>query len=183
MIVQELRRELHAAHIIIRHALNVITFEQKRKWASANERDGLLGEGITRANERDAVINGGSGVALLRELSRANLIIENATALVSHHQAELWAVSNKLAGVISGHPTRDDSRRALLLRACRLPAHELVSDDSVRCSTVPARRPTLTRAQARTVECADAWLRAQGLPAYSELYAERRGVSSTEASN
>lgn len=52
----DLLRELCAAHQIIRNALAVMTVEQKAEWGRLNERDGVDGEGITRANEREAVI-------------------------------------------------------------------------------------------------------------------------------
>lgn len=52
----DLLRELQAAHQIIRNALAVMTVEQKAEWGRLNERDGVDGEGITRANEREAVI-------------------------------------------------------------------------------------------------------------------------------
>lgn len=52
----DLLRELRAAHQIIRNALAVMTVEQKKEWGRLNERDGVDGEGITRANEREAVI-------------------------------------------------------------------------------------------------------------------------------
>jgi len=57
----ELLRELCAAHQIIRNALAVMTVEQKEEWGRLNERDGVEGEGITRANEREAVIAKASG--------------------------------------------------------------------------------------------------------------------------
>ncbi|MFV5212724.1 hypothetical protein ACLIIZ_03215 [Azonexus caeni] len=53
----ELLAELKAAHLIIRHALSIMTVEQKRKWSALNERAGVSGDGVTRANEREAVIN------------------------------------------------------------------------------------------------------------------------------
>lgn len=51
-----LLRELEAAHIIIRNALNIMTTTQKLEWADRNAVSGIDGEGITRANEREAVI-------------------------------------------------------------------------------------------------------------------------------
>lgn len=51
-----LLQELEAAHQIIRNALNIMTPEQKTAWWHMNERDGVDGEGITRANERAEVI-------------------------------------------------------------------------------------------------------------------------------
>ena len=53
----DLLAELQAAHQIIRNALNIMTAEQKIAWAVKNVRDVVDGEGITRANEREAVIN------------------------------------------------------------------------------------------------------------------------------
>ena len=53
----DLLRELEAAHQIIRNALNLMTTEQKAEWGRLNERDGVDGEGVTRANEREAVID------------------------------------------------------------------------------------------------------------------------------
>lgn len=48
--------ELVAAHQIIRNALAVMTTEQKVEWGRLNARDSVDGEGVTRANEREAVI-------------------------------------------------------------------------------------------------------------------------------
>ncbi|WP_213761949.1 hypothetical protein [Caballeronia sp. dw_19] len=44
--------ELRAAHRIISNALSLMSAEQKIEWALLNERDGVAGEGTTRANER-----------------------------------------------------------------------------------------------------------------------------------
>ena len=52
----ELITELKAAHQIIRNALNIMTLEQKLEWAARNEKDGVTGEGDTRANERESAI-------------------------------------------------------------------------------------------------------------------------------
>ena len=52
----ELLAELEAAHRIIRNALNIMTPTQKVAWGVTNERDGVDGEGVTRANEREVVI-------------------------------------------------------------------------------------------------------------------------------
>ena len=52
----ELLVELQLAHRIIRNALAIMTPNQKRIWAEMNADDGCDGEGITRANEREAVI-------------------------------------------------------------------------------------------------------------------------------
>jgi regulator of replication initiation timing len=51
-----LREELRKAHQIIRNALAVMTTEQKDAWGRMNERDMVDGEGITRANEREALL-------------------------------------------------------------------------------------------------------------------------------
>ena len=59
----ELLAELQAAHQIIRNALAVMTTEQKAEWGRLNERDGVDGEGITRANEREAVIAKAGGAS------------------------------------------------------------------------------------------------------------------------
>lgn len=59
-----LRDELRAAHLIIRHALNLMTPEQKQQWADMNDAAGVSGEGITRANEREAVLSQTSQEAL-----------------------------------------------------------------------------------------------------------------------
>lgn len=56
MTTECLIHELEAAHRIIRNALNLMTTEQKVAWWHMNERDGVDGEGITRANEREEVI-------------------------------------------------------------------------------------------------------------------------------
>lgn len=49
---RELLAELQAAHTIIRNALSLMTPAQKLQWGILNERDGVEGEGVTRANER-----------------------------------------------------------------------------------------------------------------------------------
>ncbi len=48
--------ELKSAHKIILNALNIMTPEQKTAWAWFNEVEDCDGEGVTRANERAAVI-------------------------------------------------------------------------------------------------------------------------------
>ncbi|OMY80019.1 dATP/dGTP pyrophosphohydrolase domain-containing protein [Burkholderia pseudomallei] len=116
-IANELRNELRAAHIIIRNALGVATFDQKIAWGNANERDDVIGEGTTRAYERQAAIDGGDADRLYCELRNADRIIANAAALLSAHQWDLWAVANRQAGAALSHPTRDDLRAALLDRA------------------------------------------------------------------
>ncbi len=55
--------ELEAAHRIIRNALAVMTTAQKAEWGRLNARDGVDGEGITRAHEREAVIAQAKGGA------------------------------------------------------------------------------------------------------------------------
>jgi len=52
----DLLAELQAAHQIIRNALNIMT-ASRTAWAVKNVRDVVDGEGATRANEREAVIN------------------------------------------------------------------------------------------------------------------------------
>lgn len=116
-IANELRNELRAAHIIIRNALGVATFDQKIAWGNANERDEVIGEGTTRAYERQDAIDGGDADRLYCELRNADRIIANAAALLSAHQRDLWAVANRQAGAVLSHPTRDDMRTALLDRA------------------------------------------------------------------
>ncbi|MCO8625166.1 hypothetical protein KGP96_07510 [Burkholderia multivorans] len=111
-----LRGELRAAHLIIRAALSVLTFDQKIAWSNANERDGVNGEGITRADERQAAIDGPDANRMYRELKYADRIIANAKALLSGHQCELWAFEIQRAGVALSHPTRDDVRCSLLAR-------------------------------------------------------------------
>jgi hypothetical protein len=59
----ELLRELRAAHLIIRNALAVMTVKQKAEWGRLNDLDDVVGEGITRANERAAVIAKAEGIA------------------------------------------------------------------------------------------------------------------------
>lgn len=54
--IPEALLELQHAHRIIRNALAIMTPNQKRIWAEMNADDGCDGEGITRANEREAVI-------------------------------------------------------------------------------------------------------------------------------
>ena len=53
--------ELQAAHTIIRNALACMTTEQKAQWGRLNAAAGVDGEGITRANERAAVIAKATG--------------------------------------------------------------------------------------------------------------------------
>lgn len=53
--------ELRAAHQIIQNALNVMTFDQKLRWGELNFRDGVGGEGITRANEREEIFTKADG--------------------------------------------------------------------------------------------------------------------------
>ncbi|WP_176039496.1 dATP/dGTP pyrophosphohydrolase domain-containing protein [Burkholderia stabilis] len=119
-IVNELRDELRAAHIIIRNALGVATFDQKIAWGNANERDGVIGEGTTRAFEREAAIASPDADFVYRELRCADRIIANAAGLLSDHQRQLWAVASRQAGVVLSHPTRDDVRAALLARGASL---------------------------------------------------------------
>lgn len=52
----QLLNELEDAHLIIRHALAVMTTEQKAEWGRLNAAAEVDGEGITRANEREAAI-------------------------------------------------------------------------------------------------------------------------------
>ncbi|WP_257828610.1 DUF550 domain-containing protein [Burkholderia glumae] len=119
-IINELRDELRAAHVIIRTALSVLTFDQKIAWSNANERDDVSGEGITRAFERQAAIASPDADFVYRELRCADRIIANAAGLLSDHQRELWAVASRQAGVVLSHPTRDDVRAALLARGASL---------------------------------------------------------------
>jgi hypothetical protein len=57
----ELLEELKTAHVIIKNALNIMTLEQKIAWGEKNARDGVDGDGITRANERLAAIDKAEG--------------------------------------------------------------------------------------------------------------------------
>lgn len=57
----DLLAELQAAHRIIRNALNLMTPEQKNAWGLKNQQDAVDGEGVTRANERAAVIKRAGG--------------------------------------------------------------------------------------------------------------------------
>ncbi|EYS89544.1 hypothetical protein CF68_33230 [Cupriavidus sp. SK-4] len=59
----ELVRELQAAHQIIRNMLGLLSVSQKAVLAQRNALDDVDGEGITRANERAAVIKRAGGVA------------------------------------------------------------------------------------------------------------------------
>jgi hypothetical protein len=52
----DLLAELEAAHQIIRNALNLMSLDQQIKWSEINERAGLITDGATRANEREAII-------------------------------------------------------------------------------------------------------------------------------
>lgn len=58
----ELLRELRHAHQIIKNALNLMTLDQKFDWGTANARDGVDGDGMTRFHEREAVIGKTKGV-------------------------------------------------------------------------------------------------------------------------
>lgn len=51
-----LLRELESADAIIRIALNLMNPVQKAMWMSANKANGLITDGTTRANEREAAI-------------------------------------------------------------------------------------------------------------------------------
>ncbi|KWF62408.1 hypothetical protein WL92_16930 [Burkholderia multivorans] len=141
-----LRGELRAAHLIIRAALSVLTFDQKIAWSNANERDGVNGEGITRADERQAAIDGADAHRMYRELKYADKIIANANAILSGHQRELWALEIQRAAVALSHPTCDDVRRWLLARGEPL-ARELgaIADpagDRTVCVIKPLRAPS-----------------------------------------
>ncbi|WP_354676778.1 hypothetical protein [Cupriavidus plantarum] len=57
----DLLSELQAAHLIIRNALNLMSPSAMEKWAKWNERDGVIGEGTTRAFEREAAITAALG--------------------------------------------------------------------------------------------------------------------------
>ena len=57
----ELLVELQKAHQIIRNALAVMTTTQKLEWGQRNAADGVDGDGITRAHEREAVIARATG--------------------------------------------------------------------------------------------------------------------------
>jgi len=48
--------ELRMAHQIIRNGLRTMNTGQQNTWGRRNAEDGVDGEGITRANERMAVI-------------------------------------------------------------------------------------------------------------------------------
>ena len=48
--------ELMMAHQIIRNMLNLMTTDQKSRLGIINDRMGISGEGVTRANEREDVI-------------------------------------------------------------------------------------------------------------------------------
>ncbi|KVC58932.1 hypothetical protein WT10_10490 [Burkholderia stagnalis] len=104
-----------------------MTFDQKLQWANANERDDAIGEGVTRASERQAVIDNGTSLALFLELRRADLIIANAWEIQSFHQHALWTTANLQDGAAARHPTRADARKRVLAAAAEA-AHELVGD-------------------------------------------------------
>ena len=57
----DLLSELKNAHLIIRNALRVMTPEQKSEWGRLNAHAGVEGEGVTRANEREAAISKATG--------------------------------------------------------------------------------------------------------------------------
>lgn len=52
-----MEHEIRMAQQIIKNALNLMTPAQKRKWAAMNAQDGCDGEGVTRSNERSAVLD------------------------------------------------------------------------------------------------------------------------------
>ncbi|WP_321914797.1 hypothetical protein [Paraburkholderia sp. J11-2] len=54
--VESLLAELEFAHKIIRNGLGLMTTGQKCDWGRLNDRDGVSGEGATRAHERAAAI-------------------------------------------------------------------------------------------------------------------------------
>ncbi|GAA5785090.1 hypothetical protein [Chitiniphilus shinanonensis] len=54
--IQNLAAELQRAHRIISNALNIMTLEQKLRWGERNIADGVDGEGITRAHEREELL-------------------------------------------------------------------------------------------------------------------------------
>lgn len=80
-------QELKAAHRIIQNAMAVMTTAQKSEWGRLNERDGVAGEGVTRANEREA-----------------------AMARASQHHAAVAGLSAELAG--AGRAFATDALRA-----------------------------------------------------------------------
>ena len=53
--------ELEMAHVIIRHAIKLMTTEQKVELGRLNDRAGVAGEGITRAIERAEIIDRAGG--------------------------------------------------------------------------------------------------------------------------
>ncbi|MBN3794370.1 hypothetical protein [Burkholderia sp. Ac-20392] len=124
-IAQQLRDELRAAHTIVRNGLGVMTMGQKCAWGCENRLDGV--DGVTRATERQEVIDGGSPLAMYVELRRADRIIANAWGIQSLHQHALWATANWQDGVVTADPTRQGARTAALSAAVDA-AHELVGD-------------------------------------------------------
>ncbi|WP_275923750.1 hypothetical protein [Burkholderia sola] len=127
-IVNELRDELRSAHVILRNTLGVATFDQKLAWGNANERDGVIGEGVTRAHERQMAINSGVGLALLNELEHADRIIANVAALLSAHQRDLLLIANRQDGVTVsfGQQFREIERAVLLRRAAEVDLRDLL---------------------------------------------------------
>lgn len=59
----ELLRELQASHRIISNMLGLLSISQVAVLAERNARDQVDGEGITRSNEREAVIRRAGGQA------------------------------------------------------------------------------------------------------------------------
>lgn len=53
----ELLEELALAHRIIKNALAVMSLREKQEWAKRNAQDCVEGEGVTRANERSALLD------------------------------------------------------------------------------------------------------------------------------
>lgn len=68
--------ELQAAHQIIRNGLNIMTTQQKSKWGELNAKSGVEGEGVTRANEREAVIQEALSVAACDQPKAPSLALE-----------------------------------------------------------------------------------------------------------
>ena len=100
-------KELKAAHQIIRNALSIMTTAQKVKWQKLNERDGVDGEGTTRANERLAVIE-----AHKRQLGDAESRLYEVSvhcANVEHRRDEILSALTDLLDVIEEPPERNCS--------------------------------------------------------------------------
>ncbi|MDR5846928.1 dATP/dGTP pyrophosphohydrolase domain-containing protein [Caballeronia sp. LZ003] len=141
-IVNELRDELRAADIIIRNALGVVTFDQKRMWGAANYHAAVIeeGGGVVRAQARGAVIKDADASTLCRELHRAHVMIANVSRLLSWHQTSFWNITNHQDGVAetsTEDPVRFRARSDVLRRAFDMERRPRVVNDYAAMPSLP----------------------------------------------